>query len=510
MAAQKQSPLSAVLGTQSRLAPLTVTEYASDQEVKPRHALEMAREHGVRMVDFKFTDLPGTWQHITLSINALDEGAFEEGLGFDGSSIRGFQEISESDMILIPDASTALIDPFHEQRTMSIICNIFDPITRQPYSRDPRYIAQKAEGYLIETGIADTCYMGPEAEFFLFDHVAFDTTVNRSYYEVDSKQGFWNRGQGFGDGGNGAGPNLGYTLRPQEGYFPSPPGDTHSDLRARMVVVLEEMGIHCEFHHHEVSAGGQAEIDLRFDTLRQMADNLQAYKYVVKNVARQAGLSATFMPKPLFEENGSGMHVHQSLFMGGDNVMYDFNGYGLLSREALNYIGGVLRHGRALMAFCAPTTNSYKRLTPGYEAPVNLCYSQRNRSATCRIPVYSAAPKAKRVEFRPPDPTANPYLAFSAMMMAGLDGIQNRIDPGDPVDADLFELSAEELARIPSVPGSLDEALDALEADHEFLLKGEVFTRDLIETWIDYKRREECDSVRLRPHPWEFALYYDV
>jgi glutamine synthetase len=491
--------------------PLTVQEFSDEAEVEPRHALAMARDHGVRMVDFKFTDLPGTWQHVSLSIHGLDEDAFEEGLGFDGSSIRGFQEISESDMILVPDPSTAVIDPFHEQPTVSIVCNIFDPITREPYSRDPRYVAQKAEGYLIETGIADTCYMGPEAEFFIFDHVAFDQTVNRGYYEVDSAQGFWNRGAGFGEGQrNGAGGNLGYTLRPQEGYFPAPPGDTHSDLRARMVVVLEQMGIPCEFHHHEVSAGGQAEIDVRFDRLLHMGDSLQTYKYVVKNVAFQAGKTATFMPKPLFEENASGMHVHQSLFRGDENVMYDFNGYGLLSREALNYIGGLLTHGRALMAFCAPTTNSYRRLVPGYEAPVNLAYSQRNRSAACRIPVYSPAPKAKRVEFRPPDPTANPYLAFSAMMMAGLDGIQNRLDPGLPVDKDLFELPEEELAAIGSVPGSLDEAMDALEADHEFLLKGGVFTEDLIQTWIEYKRSEECDPVRLRPHPWEFALYYDV
>jgi glutamine synthetase len=492
-------------------APLTVQQFADTAEAEPRHVLEMARKQGVRMVDFKFTDLPGTWQHVSLSIHGLDAEAFEEGLGFDGSSIRGFQEISESDMILIPDPATAVIDPFHEQKTVSIVCNIFDPITREPYSRDPRYVAQKAEGYLIETGIADTCFMGPEAEFFIFDHVAFDQTVNRAFYEVDSEQGFWNRGAGFGDGQmNGGGGNLGYTLRPQEGYFPAPPADTHSDIRGRMVVVLEDMGIQCEFHHHEVSAGGQAEIDLKFDKLLRMGDKLQAYKYVVKNVARQAGKSATFMPKPLFEENGSGMHVHQSLFGGGENVMYDFNGYGLMSREALNYIGGLLAHGRALMAFCAPTTNSYRRLTPGYEAPVNLCYSQRNRSAACRIPVYSPQPAAKRVEFRPPDPTANPYLAFSALMMAGLDGIQQRIDPGLPVDKDLFELSDADLAKIGSVPGSLEEAIEALEADHEFLLKGGVFTEDLIETWIDYKRAEECDPVRLRPHPWEFALYYDV
>jgi glutamine synthetase len=499
----------AVEGAYTR--PYTVREFSDEAEVEPRHVLAMAREHGVRMVDFKFTDLPGMWQHVSLSIHGLEEDAFEEGLGFDGSSIRGFQEISESDMILVPDPSTAVIDPFHEQQTMSIICSIFDPITREPYSRDPRYIAQKAEGYLLETGIADTCYMGPEAEFFIFDHVAFDQTVNRGYYEVDSQQGFWNRGAGFGEGQrNGAGGNLGYTLRPQEGYFPAPPGDTHSDIRARMVVVMEEMGIPCEFHHHEVSAGGQAEIDLKYDRLLRMGDKLQTYKYVVKNVAYQAGKSATFMPKPLFEENASGMHIHQSLFRGAENVMYDFNGYGLLSREALNYIGGLLAHGRALMAFCAPTTNSYRRLVPGYEAPVNLAYSQRNRSAACRIPVYSPAEKAKRVEFRPPDPTANPYLACSAMMMAGLDGIQNRLDPGLPVDKDLFELSPEELAEIPSVPGSLDEAMDALEADHEFLLKGGVFTEDLIQTWIEYKRTEECDPVRLRPHPWEFALYYDI
>jgi glutamine synthetase len=494
----------------ARPAPLTIGEYVGG-EVEPADVFAMAQEHGVRMVDFKFTDVPGTWQHVAHSIRGLDVGDFEEGLGFDGSSIRGFQEISESDMILIPDPSTAVIDPFYEQRTMSIICNIFDPITREPYSRDPRYVAQKAEGHLLETGIADRCYMGPEAEFFIFDHVAFDQQVNKAYYEVDTRQGFWNRGAGFGlpSPQNGDG-NLGYTLRPQEGYFPAPPGDTHSDLRARMVVVMEEMGVRCEFHHHEVSSGGQAEIDMRFDTLLHMADQLQTYKYVVKNVAYQAGKSATFLPKPLFEENASGMHVHQSLFMGEENVMYDFNGYGLLSREALNYIGGLLAHGRALMAFCAPTTNSYRRLVPGYEAPVNLCYSQRNRSACVRIPVYSAAEKAKRVEFRPPDPSANPYLAFAAMMMAGLDGIQNRIDPGLPVDKDLFELPAEELAQIPSVPASLDEAMDALEADHEFLLKGGVFTQDLIENWISYKRTQEADAVRIRPHPWEFALYYDV
>src|ERR687897_1106695 len=431
-------------------------------------------------------------------------------MAVEGAYARPFtvQEIAESDMILVPDPSTAVIDPFHEQQTVSIICNIFDPITREPYTRDPRYVAQKAEGYLIETGIADTCFMGPEAEFFIFDHAAFDQTVNRAFYEVDSEQGFWNRGAGFRSDGNqnGMPDNLGYTLRPQEGYFPAPPGDTHADLRARMVVVMEQMGIPCEFHHHEVSAGGQAEIDLRFDRLLRMGDKLQTYKYAVKNVAYQAGRSATFMPKPLFEENASGMHVHQSLFLGGENVMYDFNGYGLLSREALNYIGGLLEHSPALMAFCAPTTNSYRRLVPGYEAPVNLVYSQRNRSACIRIPMYSDSPKAKRIEFRCPDASANPYLAFAAMLMAGIDGIQKGLDAGEPADWDLFE----EDRGVAQVPGSLAEALDALESDHEFLTKGGVFSADLIRTWIDYKRENEVDLVRLRPHPAEFALYYDA
>jgi glutamine synthetase len=490
------------------VTPLTVDSFVGGREVEAKDVLALAQEHGVRMVDFKFTDLPGTWQHVGLSIHGLDEEAFTEGLGFDGSSIRGFQEIAESDMVLLPDPSTALIDPFHEQKTLSIVCNVIDPITRDSYSRDPRYVAQKAERYLVETGIADTCYMGPEAEFYIFDHVAFDQRANTAFYEVDSEEAYWNRGQGFGAARNGS-PNLGYKIRSQEGYFPAPPGDVHGDLRARMVVAMESMGIRCEFQHHEVGSAGQAEIDVRFNRLLNMADQVQLKKYVVKNVARAAGKTATFMPKPLFEENGSGMHVHQSLWRGDENLMYDFDGYGLLSREALNYIGGLLAHGPALMAFCAPTTNSYRRLVPGYEAPVNLVYSQRNRSAAVRIPVYSAAPKAKRVEFRPPDPTANSYLAFAAMMMAGLDGIQNRLDPGQPVDEDLFELPADALASIPTVPGSLDDALDALERDHDFLLKGGVFTEDLIRTWIEYKRGEEADAVRLRPHPWEFALYYD-
>jgi glutamine synthetase len=491
------------------VTPLTIERFLDGREAQAKDVLALAQEHGVRMVDFKFTDLPGTWQHLGLSIHSLSEDDFAEGLGFDGSSIRGFQEIAESDMVLLPDPTSAVIDPFHEQKTMSIVCNVIDPITREPYSRDPRYVARKAEQHLVSTGIADTCFMGPEAEFYIFEHVAFDQQANTAYYEVDSDEGYWNRGRGFGAERNGQ-PNLGHKLRSQQGYFPAAPGDTHGDLRARMVTTLESMGIRCEFHHHEVGSAGQAEINVRFQPLLNMADQLQLQKYVVKNVAAQAGKSVTYMPKPVFEENGSGMHVHQSLFKGGENVMYDFDGYGLLSREALNYIGGLLRHGRALMAFCAPTTNSYRRLVPGYEAPVNLVYSQRNRSAACRIPVYSAAAKAKRVEFRPPDPSCNPYLAFSALLMAGLDGIQERIDPGLPVDEDVFELSEEELAKINHVPHSLDEALDALEEDHEFLLKGGVFTEDLIQTWIDYKRKEEADQVRLRPHPWEFALYYDA
>jgi glutamine synthetase len=496
------------------MTPLTVERFVgSERHVEPRDVLALAQEHGVRMVDFKFTDLPGTWQHLGLSIHALDEEAFTEGLGFDGSSIRGFQEIAESDMVLLPDAATALIDPFHEHKTLSILCNVIDPITRERYSRDPRYIAVKAERYLVETGIADTVFMGPEAEFFIFDHVAFDQRANTAFYEVESDQAYWNMGAGFTGGRghhNGEARNLGYKIRSQQGYFPTGPADTHADLRARMVVAMEEMGIRCEFQHHEVGSAGQAEINVRFNTLLKMADQTQLQKYVVKNMARLAGKTATFMAKPLFEENGSGMHVHQSLGKGGENVMYDFNGYAQLSREALNYIGGILRHGRALMAFCAPTTNSYRRLVPGYEAPVNLVYSQRNRSAAVRIPVYSASPKAKRIEFRPPDPTANPYLAFSALLMAGLDGIQNRIDPGLPVDTDLFELDADVLAAMPHVPGSLDESLDALEEDHDFLLRGGVFTEDVIQSWIEYKRREEADQVRLRPHPWEFALYYDA
>ena len=453
--------------------------------------LERVRVDQVRVIDLKFTDLPGAWQHVGLPAHALDEAALADGIGFDGSSIRGFKGIDQSDMLLIPDPSTAVLDPFHEQRTLSLICDVVDPITREPFERDPRLVARNAERHLVASGIADAFYVGPEAEFYIFDGAAFEQVAHAASYKVDSVEARWN-----------GSPR-------QQGYFLVSPADVHGDLRARMTATLEQMGIPCEFQHHEVGSAGQAEINLRFATLLRMADRVQTQKYVVKNVAHRAGKSATFMPKPLFGENGSGMHVHQSLFRAGRNVMHDPDGYGQLSRAALHYVGGLLRHGRALMALCAPSTNSYRRLVPGYEAPVTLAYARRNRSAAVRIPMYSAAAEAKRVEFRPPDPTANPYLAFSALMMAGLDGIRNEIDPGPPLDGDLFELPAADLADLPRVPASLEEALDALEDDHEFLLAGGVFTRDLIETWLELKRRSEADEVRIRPHPWEFALYYD-
>jgi glutamine synthetase len=484
--------------------PLTIQAFGG--EVTAANVLSMCEAQGVRMIDFKFTDVPGTWQHMTLSASALDEDAFSDGLGFDGSSIRGFQQIAESDMLLMPDPATAMIDPFYGERTLSLICNILDPITREAYSRDPRYVAQKAESHLQETGIGDTAFFGPEAEFYVFDHVAFDQTTNRAFYEVDTVEAYWNRGAGFGH--RGANPNVGHHPRSQEGYFPTPPMDTMGDLRALMVITLEALGVACEFHHHEVGGPGQGEIDLRFQPLLHMADTLMLHKYVVKNVAKAAGRSATFLPKPIYEENGSGMHVHQSLWKGGETLMFDEGGYALLSDLAISYAAGILEHGRALMAFCAPTVNSYRRLVPGYEAPVNLVHSQRNRSAAVRIPMYLASPKAKRIEFRPPDPTANPYLAFSALLMAGLDGVQRGLKPGAPVDTDLFDLSEEELAKIAHVPGSLTDAMDALEGDHEFLLKGGVFTQDLIDEWIAYKRAE-AKEVALRPHPWEFVQAYD-
>ncbi len=461
-----------------------------------RDALIWAQQTQAAMVDLKFCDLLGTWQHVSLPVRAFDESAFDEGLGFDGSSIRGWQGISESDMLLMPDASSAILDPAAEVPTLSLICEISDPITREPYNKDPRGVARRAEAYLNSTGIADTAFFGPECEFFVFDEVSYTLGPNEARYAVDSAEGHWNSGK----------PGLGYTVREKEGYFPPAPHDTLSDLRTRMVLTLERLGIPCEFHHHEVASGGQCEIDLRYQTLTRMADQIMIYKYVIKNVARAAGKTVTFMPKPIFGDNGSGMHTHQSLWMEGTPLMADKSGYAGLSQLARAYIGGLLAHAPALLAFCAPTTNSYRRLVPGYEAPVNLVYSQRNRSACIRIPMYSDSPEAKRVEFRCPDSAANPYLAFAAMLMAGLDGIEQGLDAGAPADYDLFE---EEHAEIPQVPGSLDEALTALESDHEFLTKGGVFDDELIRTWIDYKRENEVDAVRLRPHPAEFSLYYD-
>jgi glutamine synthetase len=467
--------------------------------------MEFATERGVEMVDLKFVDLPGTWQHLSLPIGALAADDFDSGLGFDGSSIRGFQEIHESDMLLMPDATTAFIDPFYERPTLSLICSVADPILGEPYQRDPRFVAQKAEQHLVRTGIADVAYFGPEAEFFIFDHIAYSQTENRAFYEVDSAEGFWNTGVS-----PGTNPNLAYKLRQKEGYFPVPPADSMANLRAEMVLTMESLGIKCEFHHHEVSSGGQAEIDMRFQPLLRMADQMMIYKYVVKNTARAAGKTATFMPKPIFEENGSGMHVHQSLWKDGDPLMYAQGQYAHLSELALYYIGGLLAHAPALLAFCAPTTNSYRRLVPGYEAPINLVFSARNRSACVRVPMYHESPQSKRVEFRSPDPTANPYLAFSALMLAGLDGIKRQLDPGEPLDADIYDLPAEQLASIGTVPSSLEGTLDALESDHEFLLEGDVFTPGLLEAYVRYKREEEVDAIRMRPHPWEFALYHDA
>jgi len=473
------------------------------QERTPADVVKLAKDEGVAIVDFRFCDLPGLTQHFSVPAHELTEDAFADGYGFDGSSIRGFQEIQESDMILMPDPNTAIIDPFREHTTLNINCFVRDPVTGESYTRDPRYVAKKAEDYLTSTGIADTAYFGPEAEFFVFNDIRFGQDQRSAMYQIDSVEGIWNSTKDEG-------PNLGFKPRYKEGYFPVPPMDHYQDLRSEMVLEMEKLGIEIEVQHHEVGTAGQAEIDMRFDTLLVMADKLMLYKYVVKNVARRKGLTATFMPKPLFQDNGSGMHTHQSLWKGGEPLFFSETGYAGLSDMARWYIGGLLTHAPAILAFAAPTTNSYKRLVPGYEAPVNLVYSQRNRSASCRIPLYSKSPKAKRVEFRCPDPSCNPYLAFAAMLMAGLDGVQNRIEPPPPVDKDLYDLPPEELAQVPQVPGSLDEALAALEADQSFLKAGGVFTQDLIDTWISYKRLHEIDEVRLRPHPWEFMLYYDI
>jgi len=470
---------------------------------------ELIKANNIQIIDLKFNDLPGLWQHFSMPVSELTEmddltqSIWLEGVGFDGSSIRGFQQIQESDMILLPDPATARLDPACEIPTLSIICDIYDPLTKQPYSRDPRYIAKKAEQYLKSTGIADTSFWGPELEFFVFDDVRFDQAEQYGFYYIDSIEGEWNSGRDEK-------PNLGYKPRFKEGYFPVPPHDSMQDLRSEMILTMINVGIPIEVHHHEVATAGQAEIDMKFDSLTNMADKVMWYKYIVKNIARKHGKVATFMPKPLFADNGSGMHTHQSLWKNSTNVFYDPEGYALISETARYYIGGLLKHSGALSALCAPTTNSYKRLVPGYEAPVNLVYSARNRSACVRIPVYTPNPKTKRLEYRPPDGSCNPYLAFSAMLLAGLDGIENQIDPGPPLDKNTYELTPEEEAAIATTPGSLEEALRALEDDHDFLLKGDVFTSDVLETWLEYKRTREIDEVRLRPHPWEFYLYFDV
>jgi glutamine synthetase len=469
----------------------------------PKELIKFVKDKNIKIIDFRFVDLPGLWQHFSMTSGELEEDMFEEGVGFDGSSIRGFQKIQESDMLLIPDASSAFVDPFTAVPTLDIICNVKDPVTLQPYSRDPRYISQKAEKYLKSTGIGDTAYFGPEPEFFVLDDIRFDQSYNYGYYYLDSGEGFWNAGREEK-------PNLGYKTRYKEGYFPVQPMDTLQDIRSEMVLTLEEIGVKIEVHHHEVSTAGQCEIDMRFDSLTSMGDKLLKYKYVVKNVARKHGKTATLMPKPIFQDNGSGMHVHQSIWKGGKNVFYEAGGYADLSKAAIYYIGGVIKHAAALLAFCAPTTNSYRRLVPGYEAPINLIYSQRNRSACVRIPAYSRSEKSKRLEVRFPDPSCNGYLAFTALLMAGLDGIQNKIVPPDPIDKDLYDLEPEEKANVKSTPGSLEDVLNSLEADHDFLLKGDVFTKDVIETWLDYKRSKEVDAIRLRPHPYEFALYFDI
>ena len=467
----------------------------------PKEVLALCRERDVKAVDLRFMDFPGIWQHFTIPVDKLTEDVFEEGLGFDGSSIRGWQAINESDMLVVPQPDSAALDPFCTLPTLSMVCNILDPITHEDYSRDPRNVARKAVNYLQSTGIGDTAYMGPELEFFIFDDIRFDQNTQSSYFFIDSVEGQWNRGREEH-------PNLGHKLRYKEGYFPVPPSDQMMNIRNEMMQTLIDCGISVEAQHHEVGTAGQAEIDMKFDHLVAMADKVMMYKYVCKNVARRHGKTVTFMPKPLFGDNGSGMHTHASIWKGGE-PLFAGNGYAGLSQLALYAAGGLLKHAPAVLAFSCPTTNSYKRLVPGFEAPVNLAYSQRNRSASIRIPMYSQSPKAKRLEFRCPDPSCNPYLSFSAMLMAMIDGIQNKIDPGEPLDKDIYDLEPEELARVPKAPGSLEESLAALAKDHEFLLRGEVFTSDVIETWISYKTKNEVQAMQLRPHPYEFCLYYD-
>ncbi len=474
--------------------------------MNPSDVIKLIKEKGVKFVDYKFTDTPGVQQHFTCPATELEESTFEDGLGFDGSSIRGWQAINESDMLLMPDPATAMIDPFCEIPTLSLIGNVVDPMTKERYPRDPRNIAINAENYLKSTGLGDTAFLGPELEFFLFNEVQYGYESNSSMHYVDSIEGIWNSARD--ERGDYGVPNLGNKIRHKEGYFPLPPVDTAQDIRSEMVSVMQECGIHVETHHHEVATAGQQEIDMRFDTLLAMGDKSLLYKYIIRNVARKHNLSACFMPKPVFEDNGSGMHTHISIWKGGKNLMAG-NGYAGLSEFALNFIGGILKHAPAILAFTNPSTNSYKRLVPGYEAPVNLAYSQRNRSASIRIPMYSGSEKAKRVEFRCPDPMANPYLAFSALLMAGLDGVQNKIDPGKPLDKNIYDLPAEEGKAIPKTPANLEGALDALEADHEFLTKGDVFSADFVQSYIDWKRENETDQIALRPHPYEFVLYYN-
>ncbi len=470
-----------------------------------KNVLNFVAEQGARFVSVRFTDLIGSWHHLTYPIDQLTKDSFEEGFGFDASSLRGWAAINESDMLLVLDPSRFWLDPFTEETTVCLIANVVDPITKEGYGLDPRSIAIRAESYLKFTGIADTIYIGPEAEFFVFDEVFYQNDPQGARYSINSEEGHWNTGRN----GNENQPNFGNHIRPKEGYVPVSPADTLIDLRNAISLVLAECGIVVECHHHEVATAGQCEIDFRFSNLLHTADNLMLFKYVVKNTAYAHGKTATFMPKPLYGDNGSGMHVHQSLWKDG-NPLFGGDQYAGLSELAKFYIGGLLKHAPALVAFAAPTTNSYKRLVPGFEAPVNLAYSARNRSAAVRIPMFSQSPKAKRLEFRPPDPSCNPYITFAALMMAGLDGVQNRIDPGEPLDKDIYDLSPEELKDVPNLPGTLDEALTALENDHEFLLKGDVFTTDIIERWINYKREKEIKPLRLRPHPLEFSMYYDI
>ncbi|MEI8071739.1 MAG: type I glutamate--ammonia ligase [Planctomycetota bacterium] len=470
--------------------------------MKPREVLAMCREKEVKAVDFRFADFLGAWQHFTIPVGKLEEDVFEDGLGFDGSSIRGWQAINESDMLLVPVPDTAVVDPFMTIPTLSMICNIQDPITREDYSRDPRNVARKAANYLKSTGIADTCFIGAEAEFFVFDDVRFDQNAHEGYFHIDSVEAEWNRGRKEQ-------PNLGHKLRHKQGYFPCPPSDQLMDIRNEMMQTMIQCGIDVEAQHHEVATAGQCEIDMRYQELVKMADQMCLYKYIVKNVAMRNGKTVTFMPKPIYGDNGSGMHTHISLWKE-NHPLFAGSGYAGLSEMAMHALGGILRHAPALLAITNPTTNSYKRLVPGYEAPVNLAYSQRNRSASCRIPMYSTNPKTKRIEFRCPDPSCNFYLAFAAILMAAIDGIQNKLHPGDPLDRDIYDMPPQELANVPKAPATLEQSLDALEQDSDFLLRGDVFTDDVIATWLRYKRENEIDPMRLRPHPYEFCLYYDT